>query len=214
MVTPSFDEPEAQAEIAGQSQEVADSGRRFEGGGVMTLEEMQSLKAGDAVYRIVDISWDMKNAIVRGRGVRLAKGVVSKAPGKSVKSVCIGHYRCTPDNVLTITDGEAAMAAVEVEKRKQEALDQRWAAVRDRLQTTTGEAFGDAFGLRERSSISLVCRDIDRGERIAAAMEIGMAGLRLQGDITALADGGTPVVHLHLSVEQAERVLLALRGTP
>jgi len=179
----------------------------------MTLEEMQALKAGDVVYYVTGSNWDL-NAVVRGYSVRLAKGAVSKAPAKSAKSVCIGSGRYSPGDVLTIADGEAAMAAFEAKKREQEAMDQRWLAVRTRLQSATGEAFGDSFGVRERSHVSLVCRDVDKAERIAAAVDVGMAGLRLQGDITALADGGTPTVHLHLSVDQAERVLAALRGAP
>lgn len=179
----------------------------------MTLEDMQALKAGDVVYYVTGNNWDL-NAVVCGFSKRLVKGAVSKAPAKSAKSVCIGSGRYSPGDVLTIADGEAAMAAFEAKKREQEAMDQRWLAVRTRLQSATGEAFGDSFGVRERSHISLVCRDVDKAERIAAAVEVGVTALRMQGDITALAGPDAPAVHLHLSVEQAERVLAVLRGAP
>lgn len=92
--------------------------------------------------------------------------------------------------------------------------DQRWAAVRNRLQAAVGEALDDASDVRERSLLSLVCRGISHAERIAAAVEVGMVALRLQGDIMEFVGPGAPSVHLHLSIEQAERVLAALRGTP
>lgn len=179
----------------------------------MTLEEMRALKAGDEVYYVTGSNWEL-NAIVRGHGARLAKWLVSRAPGRSAKTMHIGSGRYSPGDLLTIADGEAAMAAFELQKREREAMDRRWAAVRDRLQAATGGAFADAFSVRDGSSISLACRGIDKAERVAAAMEVGVAALRLQGDIMALADSDAPAVHLHLSVAQAERVLTTLRGTP
>jgi hypothetical protein len=170
----------------------------------MTPEQFKTLQPGDEAYYVIRRDWDT-NAYIPHRSVFVHPVTIRKVSPKT--AFTDQGYRLAPDELLTLEEGAAAITEATRRKEAREALERRWLSVSERIGAAT--SMRNAFRLIP-SSISVTTSDIDVAESIADALEVGMAAIRLQGDLGAKLTSESPAVHLHLSIDQAQRVLAML----
>jgi hypothetical protein len=167
----------------------------------MTPEQFKTLQPGDEAYYVIRRDWDT-NAYVQHRDVFLLRVVVKKVSAKTVTTE--NGYRPKAEELLTLEEGAAAIEETTRRKEAHEALMRRWRSVAERIGAAT--SMRSAFGLMT-SSISVSTSSIDIAESVASALDVGMAAIRLQGALREKITSESPAVHLHLSIDQAQRVL-------
>ena len=167
----------------------------------MTDEEFKALKPGDEVYTIRRGFYQSNAAGSRW----LDRGTVSKV---NKKTVAVGSASATASDLMTITAGDAAKAEFERAKAAEADRQRRMTEAAARIMAAA-DGFVGVFS-RYSDRIELNTGKVEVAERIADMMEVGAESLRLRGDLHARLNDDAPAIHLHLSVNQARRVLAAL----
>ncbi len=169
----------------------------------MTPEEIATLAKGATVYIDAGGSWGC-NALLNGREHRIEQRTVVKVNAKTV-AVQGTSYR--HDQLISAADAQVAFDAFSERKRKIEAERARITAAIDRVKGIPG------FNIQTYSGLTVSASGVDDIERLAATLVTAHRGRELAEEIgRALPVEDCPVVTLHMSVDQAQRVLAALRG--
>lgn len=166
----------------------------------MSPEEIATLAKGHTVYVDCGGSWGC-NALINGREHRIEPRTVVKVNAKTV-AVQGASYR----HVDLISAADAQVAFSE-RKRKLEDERARITAAIDRVKGIPG------LSIQTYSGLTVSASGVDDIERLAAVIVTAHRGRELAEEIgRALPVEDGPVVTLHLNVDQAQRVLAALRG--
>lgn len=171
----------------------------------MNNEEAKALTKGDIVHVNCGVVWG-HNAITDGHDCRIEPRTVVRVNAKTVATNA-GSYR--PDQLISPADADAAKAAFAERKRKLDAERERILAAIAKVKGIPG------FSIQTYSGLTISASGVDDIERLAALIVTAHRGRELAdaiGRAMPVEDG--PVVTLHLSVAQAQRVLAALGGVP
>lgn len=175
----------------------------------MTEEECRALKKGDVVYYrdtyagACNAMWGGPNGL---REVRLAPVTVVKVNKLTVSDRHVSHRF---DDLISQADAQAAMDRyAEVQAKK--AADAR------RVNAAVGRIERAGFSARTHyNEVQVVAHisDVANVERLADIIAVGARAVYLMAEVRAACPvTDAPMVTLHLSVEQAERALAALKG--
>jgi hypothetical protein len=175
----------------------------------MTEEECRALKKGDDVY--VRQQWGQNNAIMIGADSleRLVclRGLVVQRVNKL--TVTAGHTSQVFADLISAADAQAAMSRHSEAQAKKAADARRANAAVGRIERVGFVARTHYAEVQVVASVS----DVEQVERLADIIATGSRALAIMADVRAACPvTDAPMVTLHLSVEQAERALAALKG--
>ena len=169
----------------------------------MTPEEIATLAKGHTVYVDCGGSWGC-NALINGREHRIEPRTVVKVNAKTV-AVQGASYR--HDQLISAADAQVAFDAFAERKRKLEGDRARITAAVAKVKGIPG------VNIQTYSGLTVSASGVDDIERLASTLVTAHRGRELAAEIgRALPVEYGPVVTLHLNVDQALRVLAALRG--
>ena len=169
----------------------------------MKPEEIATLAKGHPVYVDCGGSWGC-NALINGRDHRIEPRTVVKVNAKTV-AVQGASYR--HDQLISAADAQVAFDAFAERKRKLKDERARILAAIAKVRGIPG------LYVQTYSGLTVSASGVDDIERLATTLVTAHRGRELAEEIgRALPVEDGSVVTLHLSVDQAQRVLAALRG--
>ena len=176
----------------------------------MTEEECRALKKGDVVYcKSATYAYGYNALVETPSGMR----EVCLAPFpvvKVCKKVVNGHNSSALfDDLISPADAQAAMDRYAEVQAKKAADARRVSAAVGRIERAGFVARTHYAEMQVVASVN----DVGQVERLADIVVTGARAIAIMAEVRAACPvTDAPMVTLHLSVEQAERALAALKG--
>lgn len=179
----------------------------------MTEEECKALNKGDVVYCRATYA-DTNNAVVETpsgllRDVRLVPFTVLKVCKKVVTGHCSHGSPMLFADLISATDAQAAMDRYAEVQRDKAAKAARVRVAVERIERAGWSARTHYHEMQVAADVA----DVAIVERLADIIVTGSRALDIMAEVRAACPvTDAPMVTLHLSVEQAERAIKALKG--